>query len=121
MSRERAEEPLVVADDLPRRVSSDAEESLAVGVVGIATDAQHAPVLDFDQHPAQGGMAIHRAHRANDHERILAADETSDAEWHTPGLVSTVDDVARISWRTRAPTSLDIPRAILEALVQLQP
>ena len=60
---ERVEEPVRIVLDLSGRLAPDAEEPAAVGVVRIAADAQKAPVLDVHQHPAEGRVAVHRAHR----------------------------------------------------------
>jgi hypothetical protein len=60
---ERVEEPLRVPDDLARRVTTHAEEAAAVRVLGIARDREETPVLHLDAHPAQRGVAVHRAHR----------------------------------------------------------
>src|SRR5262245_61575352 len=62
---ERMEQASGIVDDLPRRLAADAEEAPAVGIIGIAGHAEQAAVLDVHEHAAQGGMAVHRAHRAN--------------------------------------------------------
>src|SRR5215470_18816108 len=64
LAHERVEETLRVADDLAGGLSAHAEEAPAVGVLGIAGDADQPAVLDVHQHPAQRGMAVHRAHRS---------------------------------------------------------
>src|SRR6266536_1115896 len=58
VSYERPGEPPPVVRDLHGGAAADAEEAAAVGVVGIARDAEHAPVVRYvDEHPAAGGMA----------------------------------------------------------------
>ena len=66
---QRREEPLRIADDLPRRVAAHAEESPAVGVVLVAANADEPPTLDLDQHAAESRVTVHRAHGANDRAR----------------------------------------------------
>ena len=62
----RHTQPPLVVGDLDRGAPADAEEAATVGIVGVAADAERAPVLaDLDQHPAVRGMAIHRAHRSD--------------------------------------------------------
>ena len=55
-----------VADDLARGLAAHAEKALAVGIVGVAPHADEPAVLDLDQHAAEGRVAVHRAHRADD-------------------------------------------------------
>src|SRR5262249_8781115 len=67
---ERMQQALWVADDFPRGLAAHAQKSLAVGVVLIARDEQELPVLDYNQHAAQGRVTAHRTHRANDSTSI---------------------------------------------------
>ena len=64
-AQQRHQQTARVADDLPRGLAADTQEAAAVRVVRVSADADEVPVLDLDQHPAQRGMAIHRAHRAD--------------------------------------------------------
>ena len=65
-AHQRVQQAVGVADDLARGLAALAEEALAVGVVGVAPQAHEAAVLHLDQHAAEGRVAVHRAHRADD-------------------------------------------------------
>ena len=65
LAYERRQQPARVADDLVRGLTANTQKAAAIRIVGVAADADEAPVLDLGQHPAQGGEAIHRAHRAD--------------------------------------------------------
>ena len=74
----RIKEPPRVADDLARGLAPDAEEPLAVRVVGVAAHTDEPALLHLHEHPAEGRMAVHRAHRADGpahrrHPPILSA------------------------------------------------
>ena len=74
VARERGQQALRVSDDLARGVAAHAEEAAAVGIVRVARDLDEPPVLDGDQHPAEGRMAVHRAHGADGgHVRVPRA------------------------------------------------
>src|SRR5207244_11128325 len=67
---ERVEEATRVADDLARGLAADAQKAPAVGSVEIAPDAEEPPVLDLDEHAAQGGVAVHRAHGSHEARHV---------------------------------------------------
>ncbi len=69
LADQRLEEPLRVVDDLPRGLAANAEETLAVGVVLVALDADELAVLHIDAHAAERRVAAHRAHRRNRSDR----------------------------------------------------
>src|ERR1700730_5215919 len=63
---QRPGQPQPVVWDLGGGAAADAEKATAVGIVGVAPDAEHAPLVrHVDQHPAEGRVAIHGAHGAN--------------------------------------------------------
>src|SRR5262249_32745345 len=62
------EQPPRIVENLRRSLAADAQKAAAVGIVDVAGHARHAAIIDFDEHPAERGMAVHRAHRA-DHAR----------------------------------------------------
>src|SRR5262249_44188727 len=63
---ERLGETAAVVRDLHGGLAADAEKAAAVRILRVALDREHAPVLGHvDEHAAEGGMAIHGAHRAD--------------------------------------------------------
>src|SRR5256885_1721406 len=62
---EGVQQPAGVPDDLAGSVPADAEEPAAVRILLVPRDLHQPAVLDLNQHPAQGRVAIHRTHRPN--------------------------------------------------------
>jgi hypothetical protein len=67
VANERIQQSGGVAYDFFRRVSPDAEEAAAVGIVLVALDAHERAVAHLREHPAEGRMTAHRAHSADDY------------------------------------------------------
>src|SRR5262249_18547234 len=61
----RVEQPPRVVEDLSGRLSTDAQETLAVRIFLVAAGADDPPILELDEHPAERRVAVHGAHRAD--------------------------------------------------------